>query len=84
MNDIILSVIITVEFLIGFAIGRYSRDARTLEEIKKNIQKKFTSAPVGIIKRPDAQQLERLKDPKAIAEEKEMIKSLQEFPELNP
>ena len=70
-----------ISTLLGYFIGR---EYPTREEVIKAIKKKMDTTPVGAVKRPSAEQLRRWKNPKAAAEEEEMIKSLKEFPELQP
>jgi hypothetical protein len=78
---VLIGLMSTVSALIGYFIGR---DYPTREEVIKTMKKKFDTTPVGPVNRPSAKQLAAWADPKKAAEEKAMIDSLKDFPELQP
>lgn len=84
IDIIIISLIITVNFVVGFMLGRAARNPQLVEDIKKEIKRKMNTGKVGAVTRPSAQQLANWKNPKKYQEEEAMAETLAQFPELQP
>lgn len=76
-------VLFITTFIVGYFIGQGSLSLHTLQEAKKELQKKLTDSRVGAVQRPSAQTINKRLDPIAQGTERAMMESLSKIPELN-
>ncbi len=88
MNEVLLMVLSfmqgVIALLIGYALGRGKLTTDAIKDLEVQVKRKLNTAPVGPVNRPSAKQLAAWADPKKVAEDEEMRKSLEQFPELRP